>query len=93
MLLPLDDCLYALQSSIPSLIRSSLHRYFQCCGISRLPEISSDKPAKKKFAKYPIGYFHIDIADPFSFGTLLIRLSKKWYDEIRNPKSGLNRGE
>ena len=28
-LLPLDDCLYALQSSIPNLTRSSLHRCLQ----------------------------------------------------------------
>ena len=28
-LLPLDDCLYALQSSIPHLTRSSLHRCLQ----------------------------------------------------------------
>ena len=62
-LLPLDDCLYALQSSIPSLTRSSLHRCFQRHDISRLPEVEGDKPAKKKFAKYPIGYFHIDIAE------------------------------
>jgi transposase-like protein len=62
-LLPLDDCLYALQSSIPSLTRSSLHRCFQRHNISRLPEVEGDKPAKKKFAKYPIGYFHIDIAE------------------------------
>ena len=25
--------------------------------------MNGDKPAKKKFAKYPIGYFHIDIAE------------------------------
>lgn len=56
-LLPLDDCLYALQSSIPGLTRSSLHRCFQRHNISRLPEVEGDKPAKKKFAKYPIGYF------------------------------------
>lgn len=62
-LLPLDDCLYALQSSIPNLTRSSLHRCFQRHGISRLPEVDGDKPPKKKFAKYPIGYFHIDIAE------------------------------
>lgn len=62
-LLPLDDCLYALQSSIPHLTRSSLHRCFQRHGISRLPEITGDKPAKKKFKTYPIGYFHIDIAE------------------------------
>jgi hypothetical protein len=32
-------------------------------GISRLPEVEGDKPAKKKFKRYPIGYFHIDIAE------------------------------
>lgn len=62
-LLPLDDCLYALQPSIPNLTRSSLHRCLQRHGISRLPEIEGDKPARKKFAEYPIGYFHIDIAE------------------------------
>ena len=62
-LLPLDDCLYALQASIPNLTRSSLHRCFQRHNISRLPEIEGDMPAKKKFARYPIGYFHIDIAE------------------------------
>src|SRR5262249_4122429 len=62
-LLSLDDCLYALQSSIPTLTRSSLHRCFQRHGISRLPEVDGDKPARKKFKKYPIGYFHIDITE------------------------------
>jgi Integrase core domain len=62
-LLPLDDCLYALQSSIPALTRSSLHRLFQRHDISRLPEVEGEKPSKKKFKKYPIGYFHIDIAE------------------------------
>ncbi|MFP4098772.1 MAG: IS481 family transposase [Alphaproteobacteria bacterium] len=62
-LLPLDDCLYALQPSIPNLTRSNLHRCLQRHGISRLPEIKGDKPQKKKFKKYPIGYFHIDIAE------------------------------
>ena len=62
-LLPLDDCLYTLQSSIPHLTRSSLHRLFQRYGISWLPEVEGEKPAKKTFKKYPIGYFHIDIAN------------------------------
>jgi len=62
-LLPLDDCLYALQPSIPNLTRSSLHRCLQRHGISRLPECTRDKPAKKKFKSYPIGFFHIDIAE------------------------------
>jgi transposase-like protein len=62
-LLPLDDCLYALQATIPHLTRSSLHRCLQRHGISRLPEVEGDKPAKQKFRRYPIGYFHIDIAE------------------------------
>jgi transposase InsO family protein len=62
-LLPLDDCLYALQATIPHLSRSSLHRCYHRHGISRLPEVEGDKPAKKAFKKYPIGYFHIDIAE------------------------------
>src|SRR5271166_209216 len=62
-LLALDDCLYALQATIPHLSRSSLHRCLQRHGISRLPEVEGDKPARKKFKAYPIGYFHIDIAE------------------------------
>jgi hypothetical protein len=62
-LLPLDDCLYALQPTIPYLTRSSLHRCLQRHGIGRLPDVEGDKPAKKKFKRYPIGYFHIDIAE------------------------------
>src|SRR5436853_6600302 len=62
-LLPLDDCLYALQASIPHLTRSSLHRCLQRHGISRLPQVDGDKPEKRKFKPYPIGYFHIDIAE------------------------------
>jgi transposase-like protein len=62
-LLPLDDCLYALQAKIPHLTRSSLHRCLQRHGISRLPEVTGDNEPKKKFKTYPIGYFHIDIAE------------------------------
>jgi len=62
-LLPLDDCLYALQATVPRLTRSSLHRCLQRHGISRLPQIDGDKPDKRKFKVYPIGYFHIDIAE------------------------------
>ena len=62
-LLPLDDCLYALQPTIPHLTRSSLHRCLQRHGISRLPDTDGDKPQRSKFKRYPIGYFHIDIAE------------------------------
>ena len=61
-LLPLDDCLYALQASIPHLTRSSLHRLFQRHGISRVPSVEGDKP-RKRFKDYPLGYVHIDIAE------------------------------
>src|SRR5215216_4585936 len=62
-LLPLDDCLYALQATIPHLTRSSLHRCLQRHGIARLPDTDGDKPQRAKFKRYPIGYFHIDIAE------------------------------
>jgi transposase InsO family protein len=62
-LLPLDDCLYALQPTIAHLTRSSLHRCLQRHGISRLPEVEGEASPKRKFKAYPIGYFHIDIAE------------------------------
>src|SRR3954454_6935102 len=61
-LLPLDDGLYALQPTIPHLTRSSLHRCFQRHGIARLPDIDGDKPKRSRFKAYPVGYFHLDIA-------------------------------
>ncbi|GGB61250.1 hypothetical protein GCM10011316_36550 [Roseibium aquae] len=39
-----------------------MHRLFQRHDISRLPDVEGTKP-KKKFKTYPIGYFHIDIAE------------------------------
>src|SRR5665213_1322119 len=62
-LLPLDDCLYALQAAIPQLTRSSLHRCLERHGISRLPEVEGNKPSRKKFDSYPVGFFHIDLAE------------------------------
>ena len=62
-LLPLDDCLYALQPSIPHLTRSALHRCLQRHGISRLPDVGGNKTKRQKFKRYPIGFFHIDIAE------------------------------
>lgn len=66
-LLPLDDCLYALQATIPRLSRSALHRCFQRHGISRLP-LSNEEvpPKKKKFKDYPIGYLHVDFAEVYT---------------------------
>jgi len=62
-LLSLDDCLYALQETIPHLTRSSLHRCLQRHGVSRLPDMEGEKEPKKKFKAYSIGFFHIDIAE------------------------------
>src|SRR3954452_8104637 len=52
-LLSLDDCLYALQPTIPHLTRSSLHRCLQRHGIGRLVDIEGEKHAKKRFKSYP----------------------------------------
>jgi transposase InsO family protein len=60
-LLPLDDCLYALQPTIPRLTRSTLHRCFRRHGIARLPDAGA--PKRGRFRAYPIGYFHVDIAE------------------------------
>jgi hypothetical protein len=62
-LLLLDDGLYALQPSIPHLTHAALHRCLQRHGISRLPDDERDKPKRSKFKRYPIGFFHIDIAE------------------------------
>jgi transposase InsO family protein len=89
-LLPLDDCLYALQATIPHLTRSSLHRCYQRYNISRLPEVEGDKPKTAKFKTYPIGYFHIDIAEVRTEeGKLYLfvaidRTSKFVYAELHN---------
>ena len=62
--LALDDCLSALQATIPRLSRSALHRCFQRHGIRRLPlNEDGQSPPKKKFRDYPIGYLHVDFAE------------------------------
>ncbi|MDB5317893.1 MAG: Integrase catalytic region [Rhodospirillales bacterium] len=58
-LLPLDDCLYALQATIPRLTRSSLHRCLLRHGVGRLPDVEGHKPAKKTFKACLIGARHI----------------------------------
>ena len=85
--LPLDDCLYSLQDSIPHLTRSSLHRCLQRHGVSRLPQEKADKE-KKKCKSYPIGYFHLDIAEvqtekgKLYLFTAIDRTSKFTYAEL-----------
>jgi hypothetical protein len=60
---PLDDCLYALRATVPHLTRSSLHRCLQRHAINRLPDMDGDKPKRSRFKTYPIGFFHIEIAE------------------------------
>ena len=50
-LLPLDDCLYALQEAIPHLRRSALPRCFQRHGVSRLPPAKGRANPKKRSSK------------------------------------------
>ena len=45
------------------LTRSSLHRCLQRHGISQLPKVGDEVAAKRRFKAYPIGYFHLDIAE------------------------------
>ena len=67
MLLPLDDCLYALQAAIPRLSRSALHRCFQRHGIRRLPLSEEGQgPPKKKFKDYPINCLHVNFAEVYT---------------------------
>jgi len=91
---PLDR-LYDLQPIIPQLARSSLRRCFQRHAVERLPEIAGNKAPKKKFKAYPIGYFHIDIAelrtseDKLHLFVAIDRTSKFAYVELheRAPRS------
>jgi hypothetical protein len=73
----LNDCLYALQPSIPHMTGSALYRYLQRHGISRLPDVEGDKPKRQRFKRYPIGFFHIDIPEvQTAEGKALLSLSK-----------------
>jgi len=60
-LLPLDDCLYALQATIPYLTRSSLHRCLQRHDISprSVPHVSPSPPrcarSRERGLHYPKG--------------------------------------
>ena len=55
--------MYARQPTLPHLTRSSLHRCLQRHGISRLPEVEGDKPNRRTFKTYALGFFDIDIAE------------------------------
>lgn len=62
-LLPLDDGLDALRTTIPHRTRSPRHRCLTRYGISRLPAIERERPQKKQFKPYPVGYYHTDMVE------------------------------
>jgi len=86
-LLPLDDCLYALQATIPHLTRWSLHRLFRRHAVSCLPHAEGTRP-RQRFKAYPMGYLHIDFAEVWTEeGKLYLfvaidRVSKFAYAEL-----------
>ena len=59
----LDECLSALQPTLPHLTRSSWPRCVPRHEISRVPEVEGGKPAQKQCKPYPLGSFHIDSAE------------------------------
>jgi hypothetical protein len=61
-LLPLDDCLYGLQPTIPHLTRSSLRRCLERHGTRRLPD-GRRQAREEALRRSPRGYMHIDIAE------------------------------
>jgi hypothetical protein len=63
-MLPLDDCLYALQLMMPHLTRSTLHRLYRRYEISRLPNFQDiDTGLPKLSGIAPIGSFYVNTAD------------------------------
>ena len=87
--LPLDDCLDALQETIPALTRSNLHRCLKRHGLNRLPKKeTTPEKGKKKFKDYDIGYVHVDITEiriakeKFYLFVGIDRISKYAYVEL-----------
>ena len=49
-----------------------------------MPEIAGDKPAKQPFKRYPIGYFHIDLAEVRTEqGKLYLLVYYATHDQLR----------
>ena len=61
-LLPLDDCLYALQLSLPHLTRATLHRLYRRHGISRLSDVDSPLVARFVTQAHIPGDFYLNVA-------------------------------
>ena len=54
---------FMLQTCIPHLTRSSLHRGPQRHGILQPSTMKDDAPIRRKFKSFPIGNFHINIVE------------------------------
>jgi len=62
-MLPLDDCLYALQLMMPYLTRSTLHRLYCRYGISRLPDFENFGGGIPELSgRASIGSFYVNTA-------------------------------
>ncbi|EGY52754.1 hypothetical protein HMPREF9371_1031 [Neisseria shayeganii 871] len=70
-----------------------MHRCLKRHSISRLTEPETGKPVKKRFKRYPIGYFHVDIAEVHTTeGRLYLfvaidRTAKFAFAELHNPST------
>ena len=62
-LLPLDDCLYALQPWIPADPIRSAPVPATTWHLASDRRGGRQKPRRQKFKRYPIGFFHIDTAE------------------------------
>ena len=61
-MLPLDDCLYALQLSLPHLTRATLHRLFKQHGISRLSDVQNPSQAGLEPLRQVPGDFYVNVS-------------------------------
>lgn len=60
-LLPIDDCLYTLQATIPHLTRSSLHRCFRRYRVNNLSQLTGHPVSRRATPDAALGDFYIDI--------------------------------
>jgi len=91
--LELDDLWLLLRPLFPTLSRSGLHRCLQYYNISQKPKEFLKKRETKKFAKYEIGYLHIDITEfwinkeKWNLFVAIDRVTKFTYVEIFRKKT------
>lgn len=78
-LLPLEDCLYALQYSTHNYTRSALDWSFERRCISRLTDVEGDKPRRQWFKRYPTDFFKKEIAEvQTAEGKLYLFVANDW---------------